>query len=253
MNWLDFGLIIFAVIFLIIGLKRGFMTTILSSFSFSINLILSFFLCKPAASLLNGVFNLEGSIAGHYSSKLIQASSDFSINLLDISQNDLGSFVSNTINKSGLPDFANRLTNLFLNNSSLYSTLHESSHTSRTLADIMSSAYANFFTTIISFVTCVVLIYIIVWILGLIVNKLRTIGFIKVVDNILGLFYGLFRCFLVLIIISLVIKLMSPLSFMSGVISYINSSAIGKFIYGQLSSFIDNYLNFSDILKLIFK
>lgn len=253
MNWLDLGLIVFAIIFLIIGLKRGFMTTILSSFSFTINLILSFFLCKPMTNFLNGIFNLEGSIATSYSSKLIEASSDFSVNLLDIPESDLSSFVGNTINKSGLSNFTNRLTDIFLNRDTLYSTLHGSEHTTRTLAEIISSAYAGFFTTIISFVTCIFLIYIIVWILGLIVNKLRTIGFIKVVDNILGLFYGLFRCFIFLIIISLIIKLMSPLSFMSGVITYINSSAIGSFIYGQLSSFIDNYLNFADILKLIFK
>lgn len=253
MNWLDFGLIIFAIIFIIVGLKRGFMTTILSSFSFSINLILSFFLCKPMSNLLNGIFNLEGSIAGNYSSKLIQASSDFSVNLLEIPESNLSSFVENTINKSGLSNFANKLTNLFLNNNSLYSTLHNSSYTVRTLADIISSAFANFFTTIISFILCVIIIYIVVWILGLIVNKLRTIGFIKAVDDILGLIYGLFRCFISLIIISLVIKLISAFSFMSGVINYIHSSAIGNFIYGQISSFIDNYLNFSDIIKLIFK
>lgn len=253
MNWLDFGLIIFVIIFIIVGLKRGFMTTILSSFSFSINLILSFFLCKPAANLLNSLFNLESSIANSYSTKLIHASSDFSINLLEIPEAELNSFVQNTINNSGLSDFTNKLTNLFLNNNSLYSTLHNSSHSIRTLSDIIASAYANFFTTIISFALCVCVIYIIVWILGLIVNKLRTIGFIKVVDDILGLIYGIFRCFIVLIIISLIIKLMSPLSFMSGVISYIHSSAIGNFIYGQISLFIDNYLNFTDLIKLIFK
>ena len=253
MNWLDAGLIILILIFVIVGLKKGFMTSILSTFSFKINAVLSFFICKPIAFIYNKLFNLENLISNNYANRLINSSVDFSKNLLDIPESELSSFVSNTINNSGLSGFTNKLTELFINNNDLYSTLHNSSHTSRTLADIMSSAYANFFLTIISFITSLILLYFIVWFLGVIVNKLRTIGFIKAVDNFLGLAYGLFRCFLCLIIVCLLIKLISGISFMSNVISYINSSAIGGFIYGQINIFIDHYLNIGDILKLIFK
>ena len=47
MNWLDLGIILFIIIFLVIGLKKGFMTSLISNFSFKINALLSFFLCKP--------------------------------------------------------------------------------------------------------------------------------------------------------------------------------------------------------------
>lgn len=250
MNWLDLGLIICALVFIIIGIKRGFMTSLLSSFSLKINAILSFFLYKPISFVFNKLFNLESAIATHYASQLTNASSDFTTNLLEISETELTSFVGNTINKSGLSDFTNKLTNLFLNKPSLYSTLHSSSHTSRTLSDIISTSYASFFLTIISFITSILLLYFIVWILGIVVTKLRTIGLVKFVDNFLGLFYSLFRLLIILIILSLVIKLMSPLSFMSNVINYINSSAIGGFIYGQLNLFIDNFLNFNELINL---
>ncbi len=253
MNWLDLGLILFILIFIIIGFKKGFMTSILSNFSFKINAILSFFLCKPVAFLLNRIFNLEGSIASHYSSNLLSASPDFATNLIEIPSEKLGGFVENTINQSGLSSFANRLTDLFLNNNSLYLKLHDSGLESRTLAEIISSSYANFFTTIISFAFSILLIYLIVFILRLITNKLRTIGFIKLVDNTFGIFYGLFQCLLTFIILSLIIKLMSGMQFMTGVVNYINSSAIGNLIYGQINSFIDNYLNFKDLFNSIFK
>lgn len=252
MNWIDFGLIIFLLIFVILGLKRGFMTSLLSNFSFKINALLSFFLCRPIAFLFNKFFNLEGNIATIYYSKLTNASVDFSKNLLDVPEAELSGFVKNTINKSGLSDFTNRLTNLFTNKHDLYSILHNSNHESRTLADIISSSYANFFVTIISFIISIILIYFTVWLLTMLVEKLRTIGFVKVVDNILGIGYGLFRCLLFLIVISLIIKLLSPLSFMTNVINYINSSAIGKIIYYQINNFIDNYLNFADIFTNIF-
>lgn len=252
MNWLDLVLILLILIFLFIGFKKGFMTSVLSSFSFKINAIISFFLCKPLSIVLNKLFNIETLISNNYASKLISSSTDFSVNLLDIPSADLGSFVSNTINKSNLSNFTNSLTNLFLNNNSLYSTLHDSNHTTRTLADIISSAYGNFFITIISFISSILLIYLFVLLLRFITNKLRSIGFIKTVDNIFGIFFGLFQCFLFFIILSLIIKLMSGLSFMSGVINYINSSAIGDFIYGQISSFIDNYLNLNILFDSIF-
>ncbi len=253
MNWLDLGIIVFALIFIIVGLKRGFMTSLLSNFSFKINAIISFFLCNPIASLYNKIFNLEGAIANHYSSKLLTASPNFAQNLLDIPEAELSGFVKNTINESGLSGFTNSLTNLFTNRHDLYSTLHNSNYTSRTLGEIVSSSYANFFVTIISFITSLILIFFVVWLMKLLVEKLRSVGFVKAVDDILGVFYGIFKCFLFLIVISLVIKLMSPLSFMSAVTNYINSSAIGNFIYGQISSFIDNYLNIGDLIASIFK
>ena len=144
MNWLDLGLILFLIIFIVIGLKRGFMSSLLGSFSFKINAVLSFFLCKPIAFILNKLFNLEGSIANSYATKLTLASPDFSTNLLEIAETDIHSFVSNTINQSGFSGFTNRLTNLFLNKPNLYEILHNSDHTNRTLSSIVSSAYANF-------------------------------------------------------------------------------------------------------------
>ncbi len=253
MNWLDLGIILCVLIFLIVGFKRGFMTSLLSSFSFKINAILSFFLCRPIASILNKIFNLESSIASSYAARLSAASPDFSVNLLDIPSEELSSFISNTIDKSGLSTFTNRLTNLFLNKDSLYTTLHDSGHTSRTLSDIISSAFGNFFLTIISFITSIILIYLIVLLLRVITNKLRTIGFVKAVDNTFGLLYGLFQCFIVLVILSFIIKLLSALSFMQGVTTYINSSAVGNFIYGQINSFVDNYLNFGSLFNSMFK
>lgn len=252
MNWLDLGIILFIIIFLIIGLKNGFMSSLLSNFSFKINALLSFFLCKPIALLFNSIFNLENSIMTSYSSKLINASPDFATNLLSLPETELGSFVSETINKSGFSGFTNSLTNLFLNKSSLYSTLHNSSHIERSLSDIISASYANFFVTIISFMSSLILIYLTVLLLKFIVKKLRTIGLVKAVDNILGMFYGLFRCLLIFITLSIIIKLMSGFTFMNVVVNYIHSSAIGNFIYGQISLFIDHYLNLTDLLQTIF-
>ena len=95
--------------------------------------------------------------------------------------------------------------------------------------------------------------YLIVWLISLLVKKLREIGFVKFVDNFLGAVYGLFRCFLILVGICLVLKLLSPFAFMDSVTAYINDSFFGNIIYGSISDLFDNYLSFSDIIHAIFK
>lgn len=253
MNWLDLGIVLFAIILVIIGLKKGFMTSLISNFSFILNCILSFFLCKPIALFYNNVCGLGSAISASYTNKLIGASADFGKNLLDFaSANELSSFVGKTIDKSPFGGFTEWLFKIFVNKPSLYTELQESGHTSRTLADIMSNSFATFFVTIIAFVTSFILLYIVIWLFQKLVNKLRTIGFVKFVDNFLGCLYGLFRCLLVLIILCFVVKLISPFTFMDSVVAYIDKSFFGNLIYGQISSFIDNYLSFSDIINAIF-
>lgn len=252
MNWLDLGLILFAVILLIIGIKKGFMTSVLSNFSFTINAILSFFLTKPISWIYNKC-GLGSAIAGSYSTKLLEASSDMGVNLLEISEKKLPSFVNGALSEGGFSGFTETLFRWFINKPSLYDTLHESSHSSRTLAQIISESYASFFVTIISFVTSVLLLYLLVWLISLLVKKLREIGFVKFVDNFLGAAYGLFRCFLILVIVCLVIKLISPFAFMDSVTAYINDSFFGNIIYGSISDLFDHYLSFSDIIHAIFK
>lgn len=252
MNWIDLGVLIFAIILIAVCAKRGFMTSVLSHFSSTLNIILSFFLYKPIGFLLEKCFGMTSAITNHYSAKLLEASPDFGTNLLTIPKENLHDFVSNTMDSSGLSKIPRFFYNVFMNNGSLYSKLQNSGLESRTLAQIVSESLSSFFTTVISFVTAFALLFLTIFLIQLLVNKLRSIGFVKAVDNTLGALYGLFQGFIILIIICLVLKLMSPFSFMQTVETYINGSLAGRFIYRPINEFIDNYLNFSEIIKQIF-
>lgn len=252
MNWLDLGIILFAIIFVIIGIKRGLMTSLIKHFSGTLNILLSFFLYRPVQSLLNNWFGLGNAITNHYATNLLEASPNFGVNLLTIPRENLHTFVSETMDASGLSAIPRFFYNIFMNNSSLYSKLHESGIESRTLAQIVSESLSTFFTTIIAFVTTFALLYLTIWLITLLVKKLRENGFVKGVDNTLGALYGLLQCFISLIIICLVLKLMSPFSFMTSVTNYINDSLLGHLIYDPINYFIDNYLNFGDIIRSLF-
>ncbi len=250
MNWLDLGILLFVIIFVIIGIKKGLMTSVLSHFSFGLNCLISFFLSSPIKFIYK-LFHLDTAIYNHYYNNLIAVSSDFSTNLIEISQENLKSTVNIALNNGDFNFISKIMFKLFLNNNSLYDTLQSSGLQSRTLAEIISQTYSSFYLSIISFVTSLILVFLVVLLFKFLVNKLRTVGFIKIVDNIMGCFYGLFRCFIIFIIICLILKLLSPFSFMDPIINYINGSLFGKLIYSQINKLIDSVLNFSTISNLI--
>ncbi|MBE5755214.1 MAG: hypothetical protein E7341_00835 [Clostridiales bacterium] len=252
MNWLDLGLILFLVIFIIIGVKRGFMTSVLSNFSFGIILVIAFFLSGPIASLLNSIFGLEQALFESHLEDLVAQNPDFSVNLLSLSKESLSPFIKLTLAESSISGIPRLMFRLFINKPSLYTTLHESGLTSRSLGDIVASSYASFYTKIIAFAVCVGLIYLILFLFKLLINKLRENGFVKVVDNILGVVYSIGKAFLTLIIICFVLNLLSPFEFMTSIENYINGSFFGRMLYGQINGILNNLLNYEDIIYSIF-
>ena len=159
MNWLDLGIFIIVVALVAVSIKRGFMKSVLSHFSFSLNALLSFFLCKPIQSILNKLFHVGDAIANHYSSSLIDKSSDFAENLISFSsQSELHTFVKETIKKGDFNSITKTMFNWFLNKRSLYTTLKDSGLESRNLAEIISGTFASYFTVIIAFLVSILLI-----------------------------------------------------------------------------------------------
>ena len=115
MNWLDLALVLFIIIFIIIGIKKGFMTSVLSNFSFGAIAIAAFFLYRPISSLLNSVFNIEGAIYNSYYDKLTSFSPDFERNLLSLEKSQLRPFVKSVLNSGAIPLSPRLMFQLFLN------------------------------------------------------------------------------------------------------------------------------------------
>lgn len=253
MNWLDLAIFIVIIIFIIIGIKRGFMSSVLSNFSFGVIAIVAFFLYKPIGNILNSWFGLENAIFDSYYRKLVSFSPDFETNLISMEQSQLNPFVKYVLASGAIPGLPKLMFSLFLNTKSLYSKLQSSGLEYRSLGQIVSSSYANFFTSLISFAITFILLVLIVLLFKFIIDKLRTIGFIKIVDNILGAFYGIVKCLLILVSICFVIKLLSPISFMKPVTNYISNSFFGKIVYNQITNLLDNFFSYNDIINSIFK
>ena len=251
MNWLDIGIIIVCLILIIISIKRGFMSSVLSNFNLSTNAFISFFLCKPIKILINHFGGGEAIRAAYYE-KLVASNACFETNLIGLAESELPTFVSSTLENSSLTGVSKFMFRRYANTSTLYSTLQESGLETRTLGNIVSESLSKFFITVISFVVALILVFIVLKVIEKLVEKLRKIGAIRVVDGLLGAVYGAFRCLILFTVLCVIIKLMSPLSFMKSVTDYISSSMFGKVIYDQINTFIDRYLNFQQIIQSVF-
>ena len=188
-NWLDLGIIIVSLVLIIISIKRGFMSSVLSNFNLSTNAFISFLLCKPIRLLLN-YFGAGEAIRSSYMDKLVSSNARFATNLIELSESELPSFVSSTIQDSNLTGVSKFMFGRYANTKNLYTALHESGLETRTLGDIVSESLSRFFITVISFVAALILVYIALKIIENVVEKLRKIGAVRFVDGLLGAIYG---------------------------------------------------------------
>ena len=252
MNWLDLIIVIILVILIVIGVRQGLMNSVLSNFSLGTNCLISFFLSTPIKFIFNKIFRIGPAIAKSYYNSLI-AIEGFNVNLVGLSTDALHATVKGAINAGDFNFMSRTMFKIFLNKKNLYEVINTSGHTSRTMADIVSQTYSSFYMTIISFVTALIFMFISVKFFQFFANKLRENGSVKSVDSVLGALYGVFRCFILLIIICTIVKFLSPIGFMKPVVTYIDGSFLGRFIYKTINSFVENYLSFSDIIASIFR
>lgn len=246
MSWVDIVILAIVLIFIIIGCVKGFVFSILSIFSSTVNLFIALFLTTPVSRLLNSIFNLETSLSNHFANNL-SSMKGFDIELSSFgSQAELSSHVSETINNSSLSGFIKGLLN-----NTVHITTDNVQGTNVTLNNIISSSFATFLTLVISFVIIFALIYLILWIVSKISKKAHQIADIKLTDRILGIVFGFIKGFIVVVFIFAVLSLFNENGVLIDLFTEIKKSTIGGWLYEQVSTFMHKYVDFREIAKNI--
>jgi len=151
MNWLDLGIVIFVIIFIVVGIKQGLMTSILSHFSLSLNCMISMFFYKPIAFIFNKLFKLGPAIQNHFFEKLVAKSANLSTNLVTVPKENLKSVVTMAINDGDFGFIQKTMFKTFINKKNLADILQEKGYESRCVAEIISEAYSTFLLQLFHF------------------------------------------------------------------------------------------------------
>lgn len=251
MNWIDVIIIAILLIFMVFGIKKGFMFSVLDTFGVFVNFVIACFLTGPIRSLL-GVMGMETGIANAFATRYSSFGSVFTTNLIEYQNlnGNVTDFVNDAINSSPMNGFSKKLFNGTINNhlADKLAASAEAGNTSVTLSDIMSKSLAQFFTVVTAFVISFILIYLILLIFRLISKQLQKSKFVNVFDKIFGAGLGILKGFLLCIAIFAVFSFFSDNGLLSGLFSYINQSAIGGWLRTSVNTFMVQYIDIKQFI-----
>ena len=245
MNWIDIAIIVILILFVAIGFWKGLIFSLLSVFSTFINFCISIFLTRPVTNLLNKWFGLENFLTNAFASNFSSASTLFDTNMVGMTQSEINSHISATLTDANMP--FSRLIKSMLT----ITPEKLEGKTSCTIGEILSKSFGSFFSLIIGFIIIFVLISLILWIISLITKKAREVDGIRVTDRILGVLFGLVKGFLCVAFIFAILSFFNESGALKGLFEYINKSSLGSWIYSNVNTIVDKYLNFNAVVKAV--
>jgi len=253
MNWVDAVIIVVVLVFMIFGIKKGFMFSVIDVFSISVNFVISLFLTKYMRGFLN-LLNMESAISNGLYTKYAGLGESFTTDLIAYSKNgNITDFVNDAFKTSSLSGFSNKLFNGTINNK-LSDKLLASTHETLSLADIMSNSVAQFITVVVSFAICFLIIYLILLLLKKLSKRLQRSSFVNTFDKIFGAVFGIIKGFLLVIALFVVLSFFSDNGILGGFISYIDKSAIGSWLRSSVNTFMIEYIDIKQfVLDIINK
>ena len=241
---IDIIIILVLLIFVVVGLKKGLAISLINIFSGTINFLCATLLTKPFRALFETV-GLTGAIQNGYSIRM-NAMSGFSTNLVTLDAGQLKNHIETTINQSNFSGITKTLTKWFCK----ISPEQIAGRESVTLTDILSKAYSSFWITLISFAVAFGIIYLVIFLITKIINKAKEDSkLFKHIDRILGVIFGLARGALYVCLVVAVISLFRENGLLGDLIAYLKESKIGGWAYSIINPFVDNYINFDNIIN----
>ena len=211
MSWIvDLIIILIFAIFIFLGYKRGLTGSILKILSFIIALVISFILFKPVSNfIINNTLideKIEESIV-----KIVEKDADEE-GKIEEENTDLPQSMVNYINKS-VQNAANEAKKTVVENA----------------AKDITIAIVNIGSAIIVFIIARIVLFFI----KQLAEFITELPIIKQIDKTGGIIYGIFESLLIIFIIFAIFTLISPLIEGSGILTIINKSVIGGFLYNN--------------------
>ena len=238
------------LIFLIMGLSRGFIKTVLALLGTIVTLVLAYFLAKPFLNFINGIFDVTTPLNNTFVGWIESWNPDL-----------LGTQIDPDTLRTKLVEFATSI--------SLPETLYTpvvdaicnyivNADPSLWQGQTVASIIAPFFTNAILLTCSMLVLFVLLRVALYLIEKimdwtLLKINVIRALDRLLGLVFGAVQGLVVILLCFTLISFFAT-SPESALRQAINDSAVGKVIYeaNPLPSIITQNLNFEQIIKNIF-
>lgn len=230
----DVAIIALLVIFGLIGFKKGFFKSVISMISTLVIIIISIFCASPLARVINKLYDFTGLIAKGICKSIASMGPFYS---QPISGGVSGADLVNNIPKS---------TNGFLKKLMSYvlKPLSAGDIQGATVADIVSGAFASVIMLIICGIVLFILIKIILAIATRLFENITRNRVFGATNKILGLVFGAIKGFIIVLIFSVVLTLLTVVPAINTKISPAiqDHSKIARPIYNYTDEFMEKHV-----------
>ena len=228
MNIADVVVLILIAVFVIIGIKKGLMLSILSIGSYFIAILLAVKLAAPVAKILVKI-SVFASIKGKVS--------DFINGLIkDIINDSVDTQIDGIVDKLKLSE--NLQSKLGID------SLRETSSTTAGMVDTLSGKIADLILLVIAFVVVYILAKIALRIISKLIRKTSKLPVIRTFDKLGGALFGMLEGVLIIWIIYMVLFMFRASGFTASIFELINKSKVALFLYKNnvLMGLVSGYL-----------
>lgn len=231
---IDVIIVALIAIFAIIGLRKGFFKSVLSLFSTIVVLVISILGAGLLAKLINKIYNFTGLI-GDKLCKGIAGMGEFYSK--EIPAGISGAEIVNSI-PSSTNGFLKKLMSYVLN------PLSASEIEGATVAEIVSGSFASVIMLIISAIILFILIKIVLAIVSKFFDNITRNRVFGATNKLCGAAFGAVKGFLVVIVFTIVLTLMTVVPFINTKLTPIiqDNTKIAKPIYNYTDEMVEKYI-----------
>lgn len=237
---IDIAIIAALVIFGIIGLKKGFLKSVISIFSWAVCLFVAVMLAKHVATWLNGIFDFSGFIGEKIAGGLASANEFFShpINTYQATATEDAA----TVLINAIPAEVNGLLAQLVK--VVFSNANVDMSSTTTIASVMGSSIGHICMVIISGLLVFIVLKIAIALLSKLFDKIAKTKILGSLNKILGLLFGALKAALIVIVLNCVLVGLSLVPAVNQTITPIiqDNTHVEKFIYNKTDEIVEKYV-----------
>ena len=245
---IDIVIIAVFLIFGLIGLKKGFLKSILSLFSWGLCITIAFLTAKYVAGWINGIYDFSALIGSKISKSLVNMNEFFaqSINVYEAGGKEALINASNSLNINSLLKQVIKV---------IFSHTNVNMSSTETIGSVVGNSLGDISMVIIAGVLVFVVLKIAVALLSKLFKKIEQTKVLGGLNKILGLLLCLIKATLIVFVVNCVFVGLSLIPAVNKMITPLvqDNTHIEKVIYNSTDQIFEKYVIKGDLVKNLVK
>ena len=235
---IDVVLVAILLIYAVIGLKKGFLKSVLSLFSWVVCLLIAIFTAKYVALWVNSMFDFAGWIGGGIAQGLEGMNEFFKITV--------GEYVANPVIPEAVSGIIKTITSMALGNVDLATV-----DPSTPLSSVVGSGIGLICLMIICGILIFVILKIVIKLLSKLFDNISRTRILGGVNRVLGVLFGLVKGAVMVFLINGLLVALSMIPAVNTTITPIiqDHTYVEKFVYNTTDNLVEKYVIEGEVVQ----